>query len=212
MNTHGTHASGVIGASVRCRPGRPALRHLWPSALASSARPILERPGTSRRFASSYSSCRVFGWEPPSRLRFATAAPCFPRAVRVFLGSFAMVFCSRAALAALRTFFFAAWRCFSVAMRCSYPAENRSARPVEQITTEGRRTRPHRDGLAGLGGDEALDEIERGLCHLVPAVVNDERVAAVRHLHNLRHSWVAPLPLVGGIRDRPRHGVVLIAL
>src|SRR5205823_14839934 len=59
--------------------------------LASSARPIFERPGRLRRLASSYSSCRVFGWVDPVRLRFATAAACLPSAVRVFFGMLAIV-------------------------------------------------------------------------------------------------------------------------
>jgi hypothetical protein len=59
-------------------------------------------------------------------------------------------------------------------------------------------------GLARLGRDEARDKIKRDLRHLTPAVVDRERVATVRDLHELGHPWVAPLPLVGGVRDRQR--------
>src|SRR5213594_509851 len=60
--------------------------------------------------------------------------------------------------------------------------------------------------------DEPLNEVERRLGDLAPAVVDREGVAPVRHLHDLRHGGVAPLPLVGGVRDRPRYGVVLLAV
>src|SRR5262249_47490088 len=59
---------------------------------------------------------------------------------------------------------------------------------------------------------ELLDEVERGLGDLAPAVVDGERVAPVRDLDDFRHAGVAPLPLVGGVRDRPRHRVVLLAV
>src|SRR4051794_17622296 len=59
---------------------------------------------------------------------------------------------------------------------------------------------------------EPLDEVERRLSDLPPAVVDGEGVAPVRHHHELRHGPVAPLPLVGGVRDRPRHRVVLLTL
>src|SRR5215212_7112408 len=55
--------------------------------------------------------------------------------------------------------------------------------------------------LARLGRGEALDEIERGLRDLLPAVVDRERVASVRDLHDVRHPWITPLPFVGGVRD-----------
>ena len=38
------------------------------------------------------------------------------------------------------------------------------------------------------------------------------RVASVRDLHDLRHTGVALLSFVGGVRDRPWHGVVLLAV
>jgi len=59
-------------------------------ARASSSRPIFERPGKLRRFASAYSSWRVLGDDAPLRLRRATAAPCLPRAVRVLAGRLAI--------------------------------------------------------------------------------------------------------------------------
>jgi AcrR family transcriptional regulator len=86
------------------------------SARSSSSRPIFERPGRFRRLASSYSSARVLGDEPPRRLRAATAAPCFPSAVRVFLGMWAIVRFDRAAACAFFTFRFAAATCLLLAM------------------------------------------------------------------------------------------------
>src|SRR6188472_4535580 len=80
------------------------------------------------------------------------------------------------------------------------------------VVFERRPSPPIASGLARLGRDEALDEIECGLCDLPPAVVDGERVAAVGHLHDLGHTWVAALPLVGGVRDRPRHRVILLAI
>src|SRR5205085_5331679 len=59
---------------------------------------------------------------------------------------------------------------------------------------------------------ESLDEVERRLGDLAPAVVDPEGVASVWHLHDLRHGGVPLLPLVGGVRDRPRHRVILLAL
>jgi hypothetical protein len=49
-------------------------------------------------------------------VRFATFAPCLPRAVRVFFGSFAMVRLRFAALAAFLMLRRAAARCFVVAL------------------------------------------------------------------------------------------------
>src|SRR5215216_5275977 len=56
--------------------------------------------------------------------------------------------------------------------------------------------------LARLGRDEPLDELERGLRDLLPAVVDGQRVAAVGHLLDLGDARVAFLPLVGGVGDR----------
>ena len=67
-----------------------------------------------------------------------------------------------------------------------------------------------RGQLARLGRDEPLDEVERGLRDLLPAVVNGERVAAVGHLLDLGDARVALLPLVGGVGDRPGNRVVLL--
>src|SRR5207344_2338718 len=40
---------------------------------------------------------------------------------------------------------------------------------------------------------EPLDEVERGLGDLAPAVIDGERVPAIRDLHDLRHSRVSLL-------------------
>src|SRR6266540_5175725 len=61
----------------------------------------------------------------------------------------------------------------------------------------------------GLG--ESLDEAGGGVGDLPPAAVDCERVPAVRDLGDLGHALVALLPLVGGVRDRPRDRVVLLA-
>src|SRR3982751_213626 len=59
--------------------------------------------------------------------------------------------------------------------------------------------------------DEALDEAERGASDLVPAAVDGEGMTAVRHLEDLGDAWIVLLLLVRGMRDRPRHGVILLA-
>src|SRR5215471_13368064 len=59
---------------------------------------------------------------------------------------------------------------------------------------------------------EPLDEVERRLGDLLPPVVDRERVASVRDLHNLGHARVALLPLVSGVRNCPRDRVVLLAI
>jgi hypothetical protein len=59
--------------------------------------------------------------------------------------------------------------------------------------------------------DESLDELEHFVADLPPTAVDRERVSAVRDLNDLGHALVALLPLVRGIRDRPGHGVVLLA-
>jgi len=58
------------------------------------------------------------------------------------------------------------------------------------------------DPVNDLG--EPLDEVERRLSDLAPAVVDREAVAPVRDLHNLRHGGVAPSPLPGGRVDGRR--------
>ena len=60
--------------------------------------------------------------------------------------------------------------------------------------------------------DESLHEVECRLCHLAPAAVDRERVAAVRDPGDLGDGLVVLLALVGGVGDRPRDGVVLLAL
>src|SRR5689334_3999210 len=65
-------------------------------------------------------------------------------------------------------------------------------------------------GRSGLG--ESSDEVQRGLGDLPPTVVDREGVASVRHLHDLGHGGVTPFPLVSGVRDCPRHRVVLLAV
>lgn len=55
-----------------------------------------------------------------ARLRLAILAPCLPSAVRVFFGSFAMVFLRLAAAAAFLMFFRAARFCLDVAMTRSW--------------------------------------------------------------------------------------------
>ena len=64
---------------------------------------------------------------------------------------------------------------------------------------------------SGSSSGEALDEVQRGLGDLLPAAVDHERVPAVRQLLDLRDPGVALLALVGGVGDRPRDRVVLLA-
>src|SRR5438270_3988856 len=59
--------------------------------------------------------------------------------------------------------------------------------------------------------DEALDERERGVRDLAPAIVDDQRVPAVGHLNNLGHAVISLLLLVRGVGDGPRNGVVFLA-
>src|SRR5512133_4080700 len=59
---------------------------------------------------------------------------------------------------------------------------------------------------------EPLDEVKRRLGDLAPAVVDRQRVSPVRDLHDLGDAGVAPLPLEGGVRDRPGHRVTLLAV
>ena len=60
--------------------------------------------------------------------------------------------------------------------------------------------------------DESLHEVECRLCHLTPAAVDRERVPAVRDPGDLGDGLVVLLTLVGGVGDRPRDRVVLLAL
>src|SRR6266516_6507679 len=98
-------------SDVSCEQAPTArCRYLSPSFLASSSRPIFDRPGRSRRLAISYSSARVLGEAAPVRRRWATAAPCFPSAVRVFSGRCAIVLLAVAACWAFFTLVVAARR------------------------------------------------------------------------------------------------------
>src|SRR5690242_12368827 len=94
-----------------------------PSFLASSSRPIFDRPGRSRFLAISYSSARVLGDAPPLRLRWATAAACLPSAVRVLAGMWAIVFLLVAACWAFFTLRLAACDCLLVAIVVASPSE-----------------------------------------------------------------------------------------
>src|SRR6266576_3371820 len=58
--------------------------------------------------------------------------------------------------------------------------------------------------------DEAFDEGERGVGDRAPAVVDGQGVSAVGDLDELGDTVVALLPLVGGLEDGPRDGVVLL--
>src|SRR4051794_32279497 len=73
------------------------------------------------------------------------------------------------------------------------------------------RVRSRPDYLS-LAGDEPLEEVQRRLRDLLPAVIDRQRVTAVGHLLDLGDARVPLLPLVGGLGDRPRDGVVLLAL
>src|SRR6266487_462689 len=57
---------------------------------------------------------------------------------------------------------------------------------------------------------EAFDEGEGGVADLAPSAVDGQRVAAVGHLDDLGDAGVVLLLLVGGVGDRPGHGVVLL--
>src|SRR5271165_2796922 len=72
-------------------------------------------------------------------------------------------------------------------------------------------SRPRGSCPGRLGQGEALHEGEGGVGDLPPAAVDGQRVAAAAHLNDLGHVLVVLLVLVGGIGDRPRDGVVLLA-
>jgi pimeloyl-ACP methyl ester carboxylesterase len=55
------------------------------------------------------------------------------------------------------------------------------------------------------------DERERGLGHFTPSVVNGQGMPATGYFMDLRHAGIFLLLLVGGMGDRPRHGVVVLA-
>src|SRR6266496_5979235 len=124
-------------SDVSCQQAPTArCRYLSPSFLASSSRPIFDRPGRSRRLAISYSSARVLGEVPPTRLRRATAAPCLPSAVRVFAGRCVIVFLRLADCWAFFTLRLAACVCLLVAIHIHYPdaALVNSRLPVLDVT------------------------------------------------------------------------------
>src|SRR6266550_9260140 len=54
-------------------------------------------------------------------------------------------------------------------------------------------------------------EREGGLGHFTPAVVNGQGMPAARYFVDLRHAGILLLLLVGGMGNRPRHGVVVLA-
>src|SRR5215217_4045701 len=64
---------------------------------------------------------------------------------------------------------------------------------------------------AGSALDEPLDERERLVGGLTPAVVDDQRVPVAGDLLDLGHTRVVLLLLVGGVDDRRRDGVVPLA-
>ena len=55
------------------------------------------------------------------------------------------------------------------------------------------------------------DERERGLGHFTPSVVNRQGMPAVGYFADLGHAGILLLLLVGGMGNRPRHGVVVLA-
>src|SRR5438094_10052443 len=66
--------------------------------------------------------------------------------------------------------------------------------------------------LSDLPSVEAADELQRHLRNFLPAAVDGQRVAAARDLLDLGYAGIALLLLVGGVRDRPRDRVVLLAI
>src|SRR5215469_13959926 len=72
-------------------------------------------------------------------------------------------------------------------------------------------SRTRRSCLGWLRAGETLDERERRVGDLAPAVVDGERMPAPGHLGHLGYSGIALLVLVGGAGDRRRSGVVLLA-
>src|SRR5438067_12954888 len=55
------------------------------------------------------------------------------------------------------------------------------------------------------------DERERDLGHFTPSVVNRQGMPAIGYFTDLGHAGILLLLLVGGMGDRPRHGVVVLA-
>ena len=54
-------------------------------------------------------------------------------------------------------------------------------------------------------------KLERGVCNLAPAAVDDQAVPTIGHLDDLGDPGVAALPLEGRVRDGERRRVVLLA-
>src|SRR5215211_7941465 len=77
--------------------------------------------------------------------------------------------------------------------------------PVRLLLTAGIGSR------TTVGRDESLDEGQRLLRHLPPAVVDRERMAPIRDLLELGDALVPPLTFVGRLCDRRVGGVVLLA-
>src|SRR5437763_15739164 len=75
-----------------------------------------------------------------------------------------------------------------------------------RIAVDNRRVSPRSQPASLL--DESFDERQRGVGDLAPAAVDRERVATVGDLGDLGGAVVVSLPLVGGVGDRPRDGVV----
>src|SRR6478672_4361464 len=59
---------------------------------------------------------------------------------------------------------------------------------------------------------ESSHESERPLSNRAPAAVDRQRVPPVRDLLDFGHGRVLPLLLVGGVRNRPGDGVVVLAI
>ncbi len=55
------------------------------------------------------------------------------------------------------------------------------------------------------------DERERGLSHFTPPMVNSQGVPAIGYFFDLGDAGILLLLLIGGMGDRPRHGVVVLA-
>src|SRR4051794_18712418 len=68
----------------------------------------------------------------------------------------------------------------------------------------------HARRLSSLG--KTLDERETDLGDFPPPAVDRQGMPATRDLPDLRHAFVALLLVERGIRDRPGHGVVELAI
>src|SRR5690348_15288540 len=64
----------------------------------------------------------------------------------------------------------------------------------------------------GSGLDVLLHEDQGGVGDFTPAVVDGQGVPAAGDLDDLGAAWVALLPLVGGVGDGPRDGIVHLAV